>query len=40
MNIHYFKLKFSVCDQNILLEGRMSQNVDLGPSFHFMSKNG
>ena len=40
VNIHYFKLKFSVFDQNILLEGSMSQRFDLDHSFHFMSKNG
>ena len=36
MNIHNFEMKFSVCDPNILLEGSMSQNVDIGPSFYFM----
>ena len=40
MTIHYFELKFSVCNPNILLEGNVSQNFDLGPSSHFMSKNG
>ena len=39
VNIHYFQLNFSVCNQNILLEGSVSQNCYLGPSFYFMSKN-
>ena len=40
VTIHIIKLKFSVCDTNIHLEGSISQNFDLGPSFYFMSKNG
>ena len=33
-------LRFSVCIFKVLLEGRVSQFFDLGPSFHFMTKNG
>ena len=33
MNIHNFEMKFSVCDPNILLEGSVSQNFGVGPSF-------
>ena len=33
-NIH---LKLSGCVQNVLIEGRLSQNFDLGPSFIFMT---
>ena len=40
VNIHPFDPKLSVCNPNILLEGSMSQNFDLGPTFDFMSKNG
>ena len=40
VNIHHFKVKFSVCNHNIPLEGSVSQNFDLGLSFYFMSKNG
>ena len=40
VNINYFNLKFPVYNQNILLEGSVSHNFDLGPSFLFMSKNG
>ena len=28
-----FNLNFSVCNPNILFEGRVSQNFDLGPSY-------
>ena len=37
--MHLFELKSSVCNPNILPEGRVSKNVDLGPSFYFMSTN-
>ena len=33
VTIQVFQLKFSMCDLNILLEGKMSHNLDLGPSF-------
>ena len=36
VNIHHFKLKFSVCNHNIILKGSVSQNIDLGLSYHFM----
>ena len=32
--------EFSVCNLDILLEGHVSQNVYLVPSFYIMSKNG
>ena len=32
--------KFSPCVDNIYMEGTLSQNVDIGPSFYFMTKNG
>ena len=35
VNMHYFKPEFSVCNHN---KGSVSQDFDLGPSFHFMSK--
>ena len=38
VNMHYFKPEFSVCNHNILLQGSVFQDFDLGPSFHFMSK--
>ena len=34
------ELKFSVFDLNILLDRSVSQNSDLGLSYHFMAKNG
>ena len=34
------KLRFSVCILKDLLKGSLSQIFDLGPSFHFMTKNG
>ena len=40
VNIKNFELKLSVCDPNITLEGSVSQNFDIGPSFYFMSKIG
>ena len=40
VTIQYFDLKFSVYDPNIHFEGSVSQNLDLGPSFYFMPKNG
>ena len=33
-------LVFGDLVENVHLEGRISQNFDLGPSFHFMTKNG
>ena len=38
--IHDFELKLSVCHPNILVGEGVSHNYDLGPSSHFMSKNG
>ena len=38
--IYHFNLKFFVCFYKVLLERSVSQNFYLGPSFHFMSKNG
>ena len=40
VTIKDFELKFSMWYPNIPLEGSMSQNFNLGPSFYFMSKNG
>ena len=40
VTIQDFDPKFSVCDPNILLEGSMSQNFDLGPGSYCMTKNG
>ena len=37
---HIIHLTFSVCSLKVLLEGSMSQIFYLGPSFHFMAKNG
>ena len=33
-------IKLSVYIENILFEGRVSQIIYLGPSFHFRAKNG
>ena len=38
MQLIFFKLNKHIA--NIHLEGIMSQNFDIGPSFIFMSKNG
>ena len=38
--IYITELKFSVYIPKVLLEGNVSQIVVLGPSFHFMTKNG
>ena len=40
VTIHIIPLKFSVCILKVLLEGSVSQFSYLGPSFHFMAKNG
>ena len=40
VTIYIIKMKFSVCIITVLPEGRVSQIFDLGPSFHFMAKNG
>ena len=34
--ISYKSFKFSTCIHEIWMQGRVSQNVDLGPSFDFM----
>ena len=34
--IYHFNLNFSVCFHKVLLEGSVSQNFYLGPSFYFM----
>ena len=39
VTIHHFELKFVAFNPNIYLEELVSQNFDLGNSFHFMSKN-
>ena len=33
-------IKFCPCVDNIYMEGMVSQNFDIGPSFYFMTKNG
>ena len=38
--IYIIKMKFSMCILKVLPEGSVSQIFDLGPSFHFMAKNG
>ena len=40
LTIRPFELRFCVCNSNNPLEGSVSQNFDLGPTFYFMSKNG
>ena len=39
VTIQVIELQYSVCNPNVPLEGILSQNFDLGPSFHIMSKN-
>ena len=39
VTIQVIELQYSVCNPNGPLEGMLSQNFDLGPSFHIMSKN-
>ena len=39
VTIYVIDLRFSVCILKVLLEGSVSQILDLGPSFHFMPKN-
>ena len=38
--IYVIDLRFSVYNLKVLLEGSVSQIFYLGPSFHFMAKNG
>ena len=38
VNIYYYELKLSVCNHNIIHEGSVSQNFDLGLSSYFMLK--
>ena len=33
-------IEFCPCVDNIYMEGTVSQNFDIGPSFYFMTKNG
>ena len=40
MTIYLIDLSFSVYILKVLLEGSVSQIFYLGPSFHFMAKNG
>ena len=40
VNINIIDLILSMCILEVLVEGRVSQNIYLGPSFHFMTKNG
>ena len=35
-----FELEYSLCAPNIHVEGSVSQNFDLGPSFYFMTITG
>ena len=39
-NICFPRIKMCTVVHNIPLEGIMSQNLDLGPSFNFMTRNG
>ena len=38
VTIHVYELQWSVYAPNILLESSVSQNSELGPSFHFIFK--
>ena len=38
--MYAIEMNFSLCIPNVLLEGRVSQIFDLGPSYHFTSKHG
>ena len=40
VTIYAIDLRFSVYILKVPLEGSVSQILDLGPSFHFMAKNG
>ena len=40
VNIYIIDLIFSMCILEVLVEGSVSQNIFLGPSFHIMTKNG
>ena len=40
VNIFIFDLKFPVCVPKVHLQGRVSQNFDLGPSFILWKKTG
>ena len=40
ITIYAIDLRFSVYILKVTLEGSVSQTFDLGPSFHFMAKNG
>ena len=40
VTIYIIDLRFSVYILKVLLEGSLSQFFYLGPSFHFMTKNG
>ena len=40
VNIYIIDLILSMCILEVLVEGSMSQNIYLVPSFHFMTKNG
>ena len=38
VTIYIIKLKLSVCNLKVLLEGSLSQILDLGPSLYFLAK--
>ena len=40
LDIYIVNLKFSMSIIKVFFEGSVSQIFDLGPSFHFMEKNG
>ena len=40
LTIYVIDLRFSVYNLKVLLEGSVSQIFYLGPSFHFMAKDG
>ena len=40
VNIYNINLIFSMCIVEVFVEGSVSQNIYLGPSFYFMTKNG
>ena len=40
VNIYIIDLIFSKCIFEVIVEGSVSQNIYLGPSFYFMTKNG
>ena len=40
VTIYVIEMILSVCAHKVPLEGSVSQNLNIGPSYYFMSKNG